>query len=140
MEALISVSTDAKTGVVQSSRTTSLSGKVPTCFPAGPGGPRAPGGPIRVRLLMGQPWEHLAWMEAAYWESWAVITPLQSFRTCSSVRAGPWRTQRPRLNLQPPASTFTSRNKRSGFQNSVFPFHLPVILAPEAFLRLHSQL
>lgn len=79
------------------------SGKGPTFFPAAPGGPRAPGGPIRVRLLTGQPWEHLAWMEAAYWESWAVMTPLQSFSTCSSVRAGPWRT---RTSEGPPQTSF----------------------------------
>lgn len=53
----------------RSARTTPLVGKVPTFSPGDPVGPRAPGGPNRVRLLIGQPWEHLAWMEAAYWES-----------------------------------------------------------------------
>lgn len=44
---------------------------------------------MSVRLLIGQPWEHLARMEAAYWAIWAVMTPLQSCRTCSSVSPGP---------------------------------------------------
>lgn len=66
-----------------------------TALPGGPAGPRAPGGPIRVRLLMGQPWVHLARIEAAYWANWAVTTPLQSCRICSSVRPGPFRTKNP---------------------------------------------
>lgn len=39
---------------------------------------------------------------------------------------------------EPPttASTFTPRKALSGSQNSVFPFHLPVVLAPEALMRL----
>lgn len=36
-----------------------------TVFPSDPIGPRDPGGPISVRLLIGQPWEHLVRMEAA---------------------------------------------------------------------------
>lgn len=64
-----------------------------TRLPGDPSAPGAPGGPMSVRLLMGQPWEHLARMEEAYWDIWAVITPLQSCRTCSSVRPGPCRTE-----------------------------------------------
>lgn len=64
-----------------------------TRLPGDPSAPWAPGGPMSVRLLMGQPWEHLARMEEAYWDIWAVITPLQSCRTCSSVRPGPCRTE-----------------------------------------------
>lgn len=64
-----------------------------TRLPGDPSAPWAPGGPMSVRLLMGQPWEHLALMEEAYWDIWAVITPLQSCRTCSSVRPGPCRTE-----------------------------------------------
>ena len=64
-----------------------------TTLPVGPACPPAPGGPISVRLLMGQPWEHLARIDWAYCEIWAVTTPLQSCRTCSSVRPGPCGTQ-----------------------------------------------
>lgn len=49
---------------------------------------------MSVRLLTGQPWEHLARMEAAYWAIWAVMTPLQSCRTCWSVNPGPCGTER----------------------------------------------
>lgn len=39
-----------------------------TGLPGPPGGPVTPGGPMSVRLLMGQPCTHLARMDAAYWE------------------------------------------------------------------------
>ena len=39
-----------------------------TGLPEDPVGPLGPGGPMRVRLFIGQPWAHLERMEEAYWE------------------------------------------------------------------------
>lgn len=60
-----------------------------TGLPGLPGTPVTPGGPMRVRLLIGQPCTHLARIDAAYWEIWAVTTPWHSCKICSSVSPGP---------------------------------------------------
>lgn len=60
-----------------------------TGLPGSPEGPVTPGGPMRVRLLIGHPCAHLVRIDAAYWEIWAVTTPWHSCSICSSVSPGP---------------------------------------------------